>query len=498
MTRTVVDLFAGGPSGWEWAARALDIDPIGFELDPWACATRAAAGLRTVRADVARLPVGHLAGRVWGVVASPPCQQFSAAGSGAGRHVEQVLASAIVDALRGRRTLARRRREMARALQAAGWPDWKLPRAERSRRAWAAVRNAALVVQPARWVAATRPEWVCMEQVPAVLGLWRVYAAELRRLSYSAWAGVLNSADYGVPQTRERAILIASRVGVSTAPAPSHARDPQPTLFGTLERWVSMAEALGWAGAVETEQTSEVAAGRVPHLVGTERPALAVVANADRWLVRTTYGQPRDHPKNGSHLLDPHARPAHAVTSKARNWTVRTGINGMKHSRDVADLEPYERPIDQPAPTVHQPQRWRVAPEGGHRPTPQEWRLRSGNQPKATQRPLGEPAPTLAFGHNSARVQWADHRPATTVQGDPRVGRPGHKQREHGEGQFEADAVRITVPEALVLQGFPPDLSVQGTKTAQFTQVGNAIPPQLALAVLGQVVPAPEAGQVPA
>ena len=78
-----------------------------------------------------------------------------------------------------------------------------------------------------------------------MLPLWQVYAAELRKMGYSAWCGKLNSADYGVPQTRERAILIASRVRRVSCPPPTH-YDPRKgdQLFG--ERWVSMAAALGW------------------------------------------------------------------------------------------------------------------------------------------------------------------------------------------------------------------------------------------------------------
>lgn len=364
----ILDLFAG-PGGWDVGADRLGLAPnVGIELDAAACQTRAAAGHRTIRADVGAYPVERLSGHVTAIVGSPVCTTFSAAGKRAGNAVTDALESSVLDAFEGSKTRAAHRREMAQMLRRSWWPSAKLTRAERSAAIWKAVRSASLVVEPARYIRACRPEWVALEQVPSVLPLWQVYAAELRRLGYSAWTGVLNAADYGVPQVRERAILIASRAHAVQRPQATH-YDPRRgmQLFG--DPWFSMADALGWG-----------------------------------------------------------------MTSR-----------------------PY----------------FTLATAGGKRGGPDEQVGGSG-------------ARRSLYAERDAG-RWVFERPATTVQGDPRIGRPGHKGRESGgESQFAVGAVRVTVAEAAALQSFPVAYPWQGSRTVQHQQIGNAIPPGLALAVLGE------------
>lgn len=380
-----INLF-GGPGGFCEAGRDLGLDVLGIEHDPQTCATRLAAGHPTVGADVSALDPSWFAG-VDGLIASPPCPPFSRAGKRLGAQDLDLVMDATRDLAVGYERRGRSR----------------LCRDERS----------ILVCEPWRWTLALEPRWLAFEQVPDVLSYWRFVAEGLDELGYSTWVGILNASDYGTPQTRRRAILIASRDREVRRPEPTHA-DARKGIPMFYEPWVSMADALGWTDGLPAQHDRRVrdACEPAPTVCGDRVP---------RWA---------------------YSRPALGLTS-----TPRCAQGLLVYG---------------------------------------EWRLRNGNQPNAASRASDGPAPTIAFGHNANRVEWVRDRPATMVLGTPRVGRPGHKAREHGESQFASDAVPVTMAEAAILQDFPSDYPFCGNKSQRFSQIGNAVPVRLGRAILAE------------
>ncbi len=353
MTNLVVDLFAGA-GGWDLGARAVGIEPVGIESDRWACATRAAVGLRTIRADVTQLPLEPFAGAE-GLIASPPCPDFSIAGHRAG-----------IEGQTGRLM-------------------WQVP----------------------RWVQAVRPRWVACEQVPLALPWWEQFAAEMRAWGYRTWTGLLNSADHGVPQTRIRAILLAHQDRQAWPPEPTHSKHPGG--FDELLPWVSLADALGWDGALERPRGAGMCA---------------------------RYGERRLHPAS------------------------------------------------EPAPTVRTPGK---GGGGGHTFLlhTNRGQDRHGRRQMVS---VGRSAPTVS---GKAGGQWVFDRPATTVMGDRRVFPPDGHHPYQGLGSFSGRSIKVELWELGVLQGFPADYPWQGNKTQRATQIGNAVPPPLAAAVLGALTGLP-------
>ncbi len=157
----IVDLFAG-PGGWDEGLRMIGrTDVVGVEWDESACRTAEAAGHKRVRADVSALePLDFVRGAalcdllgisvadaiVKGLIASPPCQAWSFAGKRGGE-ADRANCHTLAD-------------RMAAGDDSTDWTEWEDER-------------SPLVCQPVRWARELRPEWIALEEVPAVLGLWQ-------------------------------------------------------------------------------------------------------------------------------------------------------------------------------------------------------------------------------------------------------------------------------------------------------------------------------------
>ena len=364
-----------------------------------------------MRTDIAQFPLNQFGKRVTGLIASPPCQDFSLAGKHKG-----------IDGERGQ-----------------------------------------LIHQVVRWVKALQPEWIACEQVPPALPVWRQFAEQFRSMGYSAWCGVLNAANYGVPQTRKRAFLIASRTHQVQPPEPTHAKNPEPSLFGELEPWVTMAEALGW-GRTKPAWTLAPGTG-----AGGADPMMLGGSN-----IRTT------------------------VTNEITNneWVLNPGATGS----DRPNLNRRHYTMNEPAPTVafgHDSAGWMwevnlsaAFTTPGDRST--SYKFNGSVSPSAT-----VTSQSKAWWINADPL-WPMEQPSTTVMGTDHVANPGHHEQQFptgrtftteqcANGEVDNDGpvtIRLTPQDALILQSFPHDYPVSGSKTKQFEQIGNAVPPRLAAHVL--------------
>lgn len=372
-----VELFAGC-GGASLGLRAAGFDSVlQAEWDHDACGTLRASGFAHVaEGDVREAPLVGL-GEVGLLWASPPCQAWSNMGKKVGASDARNGWPWVFDAV-GR-------------LEAAG-----------SKPSWVVCENVTGMLNHADGCGGTDPEKCrgCYWEQVVVARMQEEYPCV-------SWR-VLDAADYGVPQHRERVFLVAGPAPFRWPP-PSHSQ--RALLFA---KWMSKSY---WQERGLVPPTT----GPSPHEV--RAITAGVMLN----------GLPPERP-----------------------WvTVRDAL-GLTKAIRAENTSAVSRSVDEVAPTV-------------------------GTKGVLYTHPRPGDARTTTTGIRAVSVEAEDEE----VVGD-------------GDDWLEAlcrlgasvvplrapeDRRRLTVAECGLLQGFPPDLPLQGDLDARYRQVGNAVPPPLAEAI---------------
>lgn len=111
-------------------------------------------------------------------------------------------------------------------------------------------------------------------------------------------------------------------------------------------------------------------------------------------------------------------------------------------------------------------------------------------QPDANHPPAAVDSPHRAVtgARGQALLEWPWDRPSTTIQCDERLPPPGHRHETYATRSLPG-AVVISERAASLLQGFPDGWHFAGkTKRSRWSQIGQAMPPQLAEAVAKSIV----------
>jgi DNA (cytosine-5)-methyltransferase 1 len=134
-----------------------------------------------------------------------------------------------------------------------------------------------------RCVEQVRPKVFIIENVPPLLksAEYKQLQRAATRLGYLIEGRVLNAADYGVPQTRKRAIVIASRIGAPTFPDPTHV-DPlkRDLLASDLPSWRTVRDAIGHVSMEPTGENWHIGRNPTPKSLRRYR---SIPPGGNRW-----------------------------------------------------------------------------------------------------------------------------------------------------------------------------------------------------------------------
>lgn len=108
-----------------------------------------------------------------------------------------------------------------------------------------------LVLEMLRLIREIKPEALMMENVPGLASrgqdVFDDFLDGIREIGYLPAHEVIQMADYGVPQSRRRLVLLAGRGFVIPLPVKTHAKKPNPT--SDLPEWRTLRDAIAGNGA---------------------------------------------------------------------------------------------------------------------------------------------------------------------------------------------------------------------------------------------------------
>lgn len=350
--------------------------------------------------------------------------------------------------------------------------------------------RAKLWRQYLRFVEVLKPLAVVMENVPDILNWGGRNVAEeicgaLEELDYHCRYTLLNAARYGVPQTRERFLLVGTRRALKCPPRfpkpthqvtlPSgyaHAREvalrlvprsrnlittshfeEAPLGAQTLPPAVTAREALADLPPIHGHRTGEIRRGirrhDLPLAYALTEPHSPFAAQMRKWPGFESDGRILDHwirsLSERDYLIFERMKPGDEYPAAVK-------IAQENFARHLAEIEASGRRVPTRGSAAWEDEYRRFVPPYKADRFPNKWR------------------------------KLEEDRPSRTLMAH--LGKDSYSHIHYADDQ----ARTISVREAARLQSFPDGFRFHGAMNSAFRQIGNAVPPLLAAAVADQII----------
>jgi len=276
-----------------------------------------------------------------------------------------------------------------------------------------------------------KPKFFVGENVKGILSLangkvFEMIKEDFRNIGYTIEAKLLNAADYGVPQTRQRVIMIGNRIGKDIiSPNPPHTEKTYIPTKNVIKHLVKV-------------QTLERNTKQIVKLKGKNIYNHIAYTN----VLNTFFKR-----KNGVTQAE--------ICDYLKYWRNKKGISTKK--------------VDEHFGYKHTAGHWfRKDNKSGSIPKPSDWmelKKLLGFDDKYDDFVTNLIEKEIVFEQSLRIVNW--DKPSDTITAStPEI--HINKQR------------RLSVRECAIIQTFPDDFIFYGSLSSQHRQVGNAVPPLLA------------------
>lgn len=341
--------------------------------------------------------------------------------------------------------------------------------------------RTTLYLHAVRFIRDMRPLVVVIENVPDVLNqggecVGEAIAEQIESLGYNVTYSLLNAANYGVPQFRDRFILVGyhKSLGITpTLPLATHKAEI-PRGYESSRR-----VALRHVEALYASHYSPV------EFLGDGLLPAVSVGEAIGDLPSITEHLHREQRRGAKRLQTPTALRDPEIGSYAeqmRYWPgYETDVALAHETRELTQRD--YRIFARMMPGDEYPAAHKIATD--------LWRENGASV--AREREFVPPYDPGKFPNKWAKMNPS--RPARTLMAH--LGKDSYSHIHYDSAQ----ARTLTVREAARLQSFPDGFNFAGTMNPAFRQIGNAVPPLLAYAIGRQIVAdlglSPEASPTP-
>lgn len=310
-----------------------------------------------------------------------------------------------------------------------------------------------------------KPKFFVAENVKGILSIengrvFEMIKKDFEKLGYKVDARILNAAEYGVPQARERVVIIGNRIGANNPyPLKSHSLD---TVEGTrLKPSLTTEQAIGFLSNVKISKDAIV----IPKSEIEQHIERTKIKNKEDFYINLGISEDNDYLIIKNHMASENV----ADTFWGRKYSVNQHeiCDYLKYWRDKSGWT--TKKIDEHFGYSYTAGHWfRKDNNSGSIPNPEDWwELKKilGFDDTYDEKVTTIIEKEIKYEQSLRITNW--DRPSDTITAtSPEI----HINKKR----------RLSARECAILQSFPLNYTFEGNLNKIYTQIGNAVPVILA------------------